>query len=163
MKNIVEKDVVERINKLVKGELNKIDEVLTFKVDGNPKNKKIVEVYIERFKYNNEVHSLGFLTDVTDEVEKQDELVESNEQKVVLIKEIHHRVKNNLQVLNSFLNLEKRAYKNDPDLIIEHMQTRLTSLALLHEKTYGTKDFVNINLKDYLMIHQYLIIHIRMQ
>ena len=45
MKNIVEKDVVERINKLVKGELNKIDEVLTFKVDGNPKNKKIVEVY----------------------------------------------------------------------------------------------------------------------
>ena len=153
MKNIVEKDVVERINKLVKGELNKIDEVLTFKVDGNPKNKKIVEVYIERFKYNNEVHSLGFLTDVTDEVEKQDELVESNEQKVVLIKEIHHRVKNNLQVLNSFLNLEKRAYKNDPDLIIEHMQTRLTSLALLHEKTYGTKDFVNINLKDYLIDH----------
>ena len=33
------------------------------------------------------------------------------------------------------------------------MQTRLTSLALLHEKTYGTKDFVNINLKDYLVDH----------
>ena len=153
MKNIVEKDVVKNLNKLINGELDKIDEVLTFKVDGNSNNKKIVELYIERFNYNNEVHSLGFLTDVTEDIEKQDKLVASNEQKVVLIKEIHHRVKNNLQVLNSFLNLEKRAYKNDPDLIIEHMQTRLTSLALLHEKTYGTKDFVNINLKDYLVDH----------
>ncbi|WP_296805219.1 histidine kinase dimerization/phosphoacceptor domain -containing protein [uncultured Methanobrevibacter sp.] len=153
MKNIVEKDVVKNLNKLINGELDKIDEVLTFKVDGNSNNKKIVDLYIERFNYNNEVHSLGFLTDVTEDIEKQDKLVASNEQKVVLIKEIHHRVKNNLQVLNSFLNLEKRAYKNDPDLIIEHMQTRLTSLALLHEKTYGTKDFVNINLKDYLVDH----------
>ena len=77
----------------------------------------------------------------------------SNENRLILIKEIHHRVKNNLQILSSFLNLEKRAYKNDPDLIIEHMQTRLNSLALLHEKTYNSQDFKNINLKDYLIDH----------
>ena len=69
------------------------------------------------------------------------------------ISEIHHRVKNNLQILNSFLNLEKRIYKNDPNIIIEHMQTRLTSLALLHEKTYNSRNFKNINLKEYLMDH----------
>ena len=84
---------------------------------------------------------------------KQNQLVESNEIQLILIKEIHHRVKNNLQVLNSFLNLEKRAYKNDPNLIIEHMQTRLASLALLHEKTYHSKDFKNINLKEYMIDH----------
>jgi two-component sensor histidine kinase len=68
----------------------------------------------------------------------------------MLIKEVHHRVKNNLQILNSFLNLEKRVYNNEPDVIIEHMQTRLTSLALLHEKTYNTQDFKNINLNDFM-------------
>lgn len=151
LNNIVEKDVAERITQLADGEINKIDETFTFKVDGNPNNKKIVDLYIERFEYNDKVHSIGFLTDITEDMEKQEELIESNEMKLVLIKEVHHRVKNNLQVLNSFLNLEKRAYMNDPDLIIEHMQTRLSSLALLYEKTYNSKDFKNINLKEYLL------------
>ena len=149
--NVVEKDAVERLNKLYDGEISKIDETITFNVDGNPNNQKIVDLYIESFKYNNEIHSLGFLTDITEEMEKQHQLIESNEQRLILIKEIHHRVKNNLQILNSFLNLEKRAYRNDPNLIIEHMQTRLTSLALLHEKTYKSRDFKNINLNEYLL------------
>ena len=153
LENIVEKDAAERLMKLCDGEISKIDEILTYRVDGNPENSKIVDLYIERFEYNNEVHSLGFLTDITEEMKKQEKLIESNELQLVLIKEIHHRVKNNLQVLNSFLNLEKRAYRNDPDIIIEHMQARLTSLALLHEKTYATKDFKNINLKDYMIDH----------
>ena len=153
LENIVEKDAAERIEKVYDGELSKIDEILTYRVDGNPNKEKIVDLYIERFEYDNRIHSLGFLTDITEEMKKQEELIESNELQLILIKEVHHRVKNNLQVLNSFLNLEKRAYKNDPDLIIDHMQTRLTSLALLHEKTYATKDFKNINLKDYMADH----------
>ena len=151
--DIVEKDVVDQLQKLADGEITTIDETLTYKVDGNPQNEKIVDLYIERFKYNNNVHSLGFLTDITEEMQKQEELFESNEQQLLLIKELHHRVKNNLQILNSFLNLEKRAYKDFPDLIIEHMQTRLISLALLHEKTYNSPDFKNINLREYLLDH----------
>jgi two-component sensor histidine kinase len=151
--NIVEKDTVQRLNKLVDGEINKIDETFNYYVDGNPKKKKVVDLYIERFEYGNTIHSLGFLTDITEERHKQEELIASNEHRLILIKEIHHRVKNNLQVLNSFLNLEKRAYKNNPNLIIEHMQSRLNSLALLHEKTYNSQDFKNINLKNYLIDH----------
>lgn len=149
--NVVEKDAVERLNKLCDGEISKIDETITLNVDGNPYNQKVVDLYIESFRYKNDIHSLGFLTDITEEMEKQHQLIESNEQRLILIKEIHHRVKNNLQILNSFLNLEKRTYKNDPKLIIEHMQTRLTSLALLHEKTYKSQDFKNINLNEYLL------------
>lgn len=151
LENVIEKDVAERIIKLWDGEISRIDETIAYEVDGNPDNVKIVDLYIESFRYNNELHSLGFLTDITEEMEKQAQLIESNEQRLILIKEIHHRVKNNLQILNSFLNLEKRAYKNDPDLIIDHMQTRLTSLALLHEKTYKSRDFKNINLEEYLI------------
>ena len=150
LNNIVEKEVVDELKKLADGDITKVDETLTYKVDGNPQNVKIVNLYIERFEYNNNVHSLGFLTDVTEEMQKKEQLIESNERQLVLIKELHHRVKNNLQIINSFLNIEKRAYKNCPELIVEHIQTRLTSLALLHEKTYNSPDFKNINLKECL-------------
>lgn len=151
--NIVEKDVVERIKKLIDGELSEIDETLTYEVDGNPNNKKIVHLSIERFEFENEVHSLGFLTNLTEEMEKHNELVESHKLQLILLKEIHHRVKNNLQIITSFLNLEKRAYRNEPDLIIENMLTRLSSLSLLHENTFDTKDFKSINLKEYILNH----------
>ena len=153
LKNIVEEDTVQRLNKIIDGEINKIDETFNYYVDGNPDNKKVVDLYIERFEYGNAIHSLGFLTDITEERLKQEQLIKSNENRLILIKEIHPRVKNNLQVLSSFLNLEKRAYRDDPDLIIEHMQTRLNSLALLHEKTYNSQDFKNINLKNYMLDH----------
>ena len=153
LKNIADKSVVQRLEKLIDGEINNIDETFCYYVNGNPNNRKIVDLYIERFEYGNTIHSLGFLTDITEERLKQEQLIASNENRLILIKEIHHRVKNNLQILNSFLNLERRAYRNKPDLIINHMQTRLNSLALLHEKTYNSKDFKNINLKDYLIDH----------
>ena len=153
LKNIADKSVVQRLEKLIDGEINNIDETFCYYVNGNPNNRKIVDLYIERFEYGNTIHSLGFLTDITEERLKQEQLIASNENRLILIKEIHHRVKNNLQILNSFLNLERRAYRNKPDLIINHMQTRLNSLALLHEKTYNSQDFKNINLKDYLIDH----------
>lgn len=153
LKNIAEQSTVNQINKLINGEINKIDETFTYYIDGNPDNKKVADLYIERFEYGNAIHSIGFLSDVTEEKQNYEQLIISNNSRLILIKEIHHRVKNNLQVLNSFLNLEKRAYRNNPELIIEHMQTRLSSLALLHEKTYNSKDFKNINLKGYLLDH----------
>ena len=71
-------------------------------------NQKISELYIERFQFGHSNHSIGFLADITEERKKQLELRDANEHQIILIKEVHHRVKNNLQVLNSFLNLEKR-------------------------------------------------------
>ena len=153
LNNIADKDVIRRLENLIDGEINTINETFCYYVDGNPNRRKVVDLYLERFEYGNATHSLGFLTDITEERVKQEQLTASNENRLILIKEIHHRVKNNLQILSSFLNLEKRAYKNNPDLIIEHMQTRLNSLALLHEKTYNSQDFKNVNLKDYLIDH----------
>ena len=94
LNNIAEEEVVDELIKLADGDITKVDETLTYKVDGDPKNIKIVNLYIERFEYNNNVHSLGFLTDVTEEMLKKEQLIESNERQLVLIKELHHRVKN---------------------------------------------------------------------
>ena len=150
VQNIVEEDVINNLIRLVDGQINELEETFTYNVNGDENNQKMAELYIERFEFGSETHSIGFLTDVTEERTKQLALMEANEHQKVLIKEVHHRVKNNLQVLNSFLNLEKRAYKNKPNIIIDHMQSRLSSLAILHEKTYNTTDFKNINLKEYI-------------
>ena len=138
------------MKELIKGERDELSEKVTFNVHGDENNQKIAEIYFERFEFGETKHSIGFITDVTEDYKKQKELLKANEHQTILIKEVHHRVKNNLQVLNSFLNLEKRAYKNKPNIIIDHMQSRLSSLAILHEKTYNTTDFKNINLKEYI-------------
>lgn len=146
--NIVEKQTIENIIKLADGELDEIDETFTYDVGGR---QKICELYIERFEFGNEIHSIGFLSDVSEEKRKQNELINANEYQKVLIKEIHHRVKNNLQILNSFLNLEKRVYSDNSDVIVSHMQSRLTSLAILYEKIYDSSDFRNINLNEFII------------
>ncbi len=148
--NIAEEEVREQLKKLINNEINEVNVIFTYYVNGDENNQKICELFIEKFQYGNKSHSIGFLTDITYARKKQQELMESNATKNILIKEVHHRVKNNLQVLNSFLNLERRAYKNDPNTILDNMQARLASLALLHEKTYNTDDFININLNDYM-------------
>ena len=150
LNNIVEEDVRRELEKLIAGDITEVNKVLTYKVKGDKENTKVCELFIERFRYGNKNHSIGFLTDITLSRKKQQELIKSNATKNILIKEVHHRVKNNLQVLNSFLNLEKRAYGDNPNRILDNMQARLSSLALLHEKTYNTDDFININLEDYM-------------
>ena len=149
--NIVEDEVREELLKLYNGEIDEINTAFRYNVNGDEENQKICELFIEIFKYGNQTHSIGFLTDITAARKKQIELIESNATKNILIKEVHHRVKNNLQVLNSFLNLERRAYGSDTTSILDNMQARLSSLALLHEKTYNTNDFIHINLKDYIL------------
>ena len=150
MDNIVEDNVKEELNRLLEGEIDEINTIFTYNVGGDENNPKICELFIERFRYGNQDHSIGFLTDITLSRRKQQELIKSNATKNILIKEVHHRVKNNLQVLNSFLNLERREYGDNPNRILDNMQARLASLALLHEKTYNTEDFININLEDYM-------------
>ena len=148
--NIIEDDVKNEILQLINGEITEVNCVFTYKVNGNMENLKICELFVERFKYGNQEHSIGFLTDITLSRRKQQELIKSNATKNILIKEVHHRVKNNLQVLNSFLNLERREYGDNTNRILDNMQARLSSLALLHEKTYKTDDFININLDEYM-------------
>ncbi|MBR1611661.1 MAG: PAS domain-containing protein, partial [Methanobrevibacter sp.] len=60
LNNIVEKDIAESLNNLIDGKIDELNETFTYEVDGNPDNRKIVDLYIERFNYNNSPHSVGF-------------------------------------------------------------------------------------------------------
>ena len=79
--------------------------------------------------------------------EQKDDLLEEKE---VLIKEIHHRVKNNLQVVISLLNTQS-AYLNDPfaSAALRQSQHRMQSISLIHQKLYQSESRALINMRDY--------------
>ncbi|TVR39830.1 MAG: hypothetical protein EA392_05175 [Cryomorphaceae bacterium] len=74
----------------------------------------------------------------------------SKEEKETLLKEVHHRVKNNLQIITSLLRLQSENIK-DPEVLAQfnESQNRIRSMALVHEELYRSKDFTSINMKDY--------------
>ncbi len=82
---------------------------------------------------------------------EKDKLEKANERIHVLIKEIHHRVKNNLQVVASLLRLQSETIE-DPKLqqVFGQSQSRVASMALIHEKLYKGDDLVQLDLAQYL-------------
>jgi len=80
-------------------------------------------------------------------------LEKKNEEKRAMLKEIHHRVKNNLQVVNSLLKLQSRKLI-DVDAIdmFKETRNRVISMALLHEKMYRSDDIHQINVQEYISL-----------
>ncbi|MBN2412710.1 HAMP domain-containing protein [candidate division KSB1 bacterium] len=72
-------------------------------------------------------------------------------EKEVLLKEIHHRVKNNMQIIQSLLYLQTKNIKDDNMAnIFNESRNRIRSMALVHEKLYQSADLAKINLQDYI-------------
>ena len=80
------------------------------------------------------------------------ETMMNEEEKDVLLKEIHHRVKNNLQVVNTLLKMQA-LYLNDPKLedIFDEAQGRVRSMGLVHEHIYKVGDLSRVNVKAHLL------------
>ncbi|HQP72145.1 MAG TPA: PAS domain-containing protein, partial [Methanoculleus sp.] len=84
-------------------------------------------------------------------IEAETKLQASYNEKVTLLKEIHHRVKNNLQIIASLLNLQSRYIHDDATLAtIRESQNRVRAMALVHEKLYKADDISHISLGDYV-------------
>jgi PAS domain S-box-containing protein len=90
-------------------------------------------------------------TDITKLKETEYQLKESVKEKEVLIKEIHHRVKNNLQIITSILNLQARAI-NDKSVtkIFKETRLRINAMGLVYEKLYQSKNLAKLDFSAYI-------------
>lgn len=95
--------------------------------------------------------SVVSLLDITERKTAENEVKRSLNEKELLLREIHHRVKNNMQIISSLLNLQ-RSYIQDEeaDNILQESQGRVKSMALIHEKLYQTSDLARINVAEYI-------------
>jgi PAS domain S-box-containing protein len=89
--------------------------------------------------------------DITDRKEIDRRIRDALKEKEVLLQEVHHRVKNNLQVISSILNLQS-GYVNDARTleILQESQLRIKSMSFIHETLYRTSDFSSINFSEYI-------------
>lgn len=97
-----------------------------------------------------DVYAILFI-DLTDILKLQEELKKSLEEKNLLIKEIHHRVKNNFNIVVSLLNLQKNRVENEEvKKAIMVAQNRIFSMALIHEMLYQTNQFTQVSILNYV-------------
>jgi PAS domain S-box-containing protein len=96
------------------------------------------------------VGTLSSGEDITERKESENRIRQSLKEKEVLLKEIHHRVKNNMQIIQSLLNLQSETIgdQNYKKLLIDS-NNRIKSMSLIHETLYRSKDIANLNISDY--------------
>lgn len=94
----------------------------------------------------------GMMMDITRRKIAENDVKKSLKEKEILLKEIHHRVKNNLQIISSLLDLQEAYVKEDSVAVtvLKESQNRVLSMAMLHEMLYQSKDLSHINFSNYI-------------
>ena len=159
---LAEGKLSERSNLNVKGELKQFADTLDNLAESldiiiKDSNMVLTAVQNNDFSRKVEVYGEGDFRILTEGIEKtrktlsqmMDERERSEE---IRKKEIHHRIKNNLQVISSLLDLESEKF--DDENVVEafrESQNRVISMALIHEELYRSKDMESIDFSDYLV------------
>lgn len=90
-------------------------------------------------------------SDITDLKSAQERIAASLVEKDILLKEVHHRVKNNMAIISALLGLQaRRAESVEIKQLVKDSQNRIMSMALVHEKLYKTDDFSSISIREYV-------------
>jgi two-component sensor histidine kinase len=98
------------------------------------------------------IGTCGVNQDITEQKNAEDALAKSLDEKEMLLKEIHHRVKNNLMTISSLLNIQSSHIKDKATRgIFKESQNRAKSMALIHERLYHSTDLKNIDFGDYII------------
>jgi len=121
------------------------------KIIANDGKLKDIEVGDAPITYNEQRAVQIVARDISERKKLEDELKNSLKEKDLMMKEIHHRVKNNLMVIQSLLNLQSRYIKDtDARDIFKDSQNRAKSMAMIHESLYQSSDLKRIEFSEYI-------------
>lgn len=155
------------------GDLEEFDKAINKALKGNSLNLQSrveltegtvvwLESYLNPiFQDNGEVYEISCLThEITEKKLAEEHIRESLREKEILLQEVHHRVKNNLQVISSILNLQSTYVKDRNTLdILKESQNRIKTMSFIHESLYQNKDFSSIDLSEYLLTLSHNLLH----
>jgi len=116
----------------------------------------VLQSYTNPKQFNNKhLQFMNFISNqiaIAVERNRRDEQIRNSlKEKEVLLKEVHHRVKNNLQVISSLLSLQSQQVQDKNALqLFRETQDRVRSISLVHERLYATKDFSSIDFNEYV-------------
>jgi PAS domain S-box-containing protein len=106
---------------------------------------------LSRDRQGQPLEIIGSVVDITERKWAEDQIRTSLTEKEVMLKEIHHRVKNNLQVISSLLKLQAGYLKDQRILeIFKESQNRVRAMALIHEKLYQSEDLAKTDFGEYI-------------
>lgn len=109
------------------------------------------EVALNRMRLKDKIIVQAMVRDVTARRRDSEQIKRSLKEKEALLKEVHHRVKNNLQIINSLAGLQKHHVEDENVLrILDDFRNRVFSMALVHEELYRSPDFSEIDLPHYV-------------
>ena len=105
-----------------------------------------------RFDHEGSVVSfVGFVMDITERKEAERKIKAALKEKETLLKEIHHRVKNNMNVTSSLLKLQSAGITDKKTLeMFQDTRGRIQTMALVHDKLYRSKDLAHIDFREYI-------------
>ncbi len=110
-----------------------------------------IENLISGILYKGKPAVIGSIMDITVRKQVEDEIRLSLKEKEILLREVHHRVKNNMQIIVSMLRIQSGMIDNPVVAeVLQESKNRILSMAMVHEKLYRTDNLVSINLLEYI-------------
>jgi len=110
-----------------------------------------MEILLTSWSMDGEQFCTAFIRDITRRKDVEGKIKSSFKEKEVLLKEIHHRVKNNMQIISSLISLQSDYAGNESTIkMFEDSKNRIRSMALIHEKLYQSEDISLIDFSDYI-------------
>jgi len=97
------------------------------------------------------IRMIGTVQDITDRKLAENRILATLDEKDTILRELHHRVKNNMQVISSLLSLQARhTDSRNPQKALQESRQRIRAMALIHERLYGSDDLAVVDFLDYL-------------
>ncbi len=111
----------------------------------------LITAYVLRNEQGKAINSLAMIRDITKQKQAQEAIHKTLQEKEILIKEIHHRVKNNLHVIANLLDLQAQSI-DDPQIsaLFSDSQNRIYAMSLIHEQLYQSSHLGRIEFASYL-------------